>query len=331
VRRLLVSFLVLLSVATSIGLLSVSRYRLGENAADDIRGYVAIQRGDPISEVAPPFRYRVLTPLLARAVPAPPASLFRDRRNLDDRTVVFRFAVVNTVGLAAAAWFLLLLMDAMGFEPWQSLVGSLLFLGSFQILLAATLPRVDAWGYAFLVGCLWALVSGRPVLLLAMFSLGMFNKETILLVPLAVLLLKQPRRARIVQFGCLIPGLVAYFVFRVLLLPAEWPLYSTASTSKFVAELFGSAQRLGHYTSRSALVYGLLWLLAAWGWARNRHRADHPLIRWSWIVPVVLVIPFALALTIHSMWAFAFPFVIPLAVWGLRDLWDEGRSAESGR
>ena len=330
-RRLLVSFLVFLSVATSIGVLSVSRFRLGEDASDDIRGYVSIHRGDPLSEVAPPFRYRVLTPLVARAVPPPPASLFDDRRDFDDRVVLFRFAVVNTVGLAAAAWFLLLLMDAMGFEPWQSLVGSLLFLGSFLSLYSATLPRVDALGYAFLAGCLWALVSGRPVLLFGLFALGMFTKETILLVPLAVLLLKQPRRERVVQLGCLIPSLVAYFVFRVLLLPVEWPLYSVASTSKFAAEFFGNAQRFGFYASRSAQVFGLLWLLAAWGWARNRHRTDHPLIRWSWMVPVVLVIPFVLALTIHSMWAFAFPIVIPLAVWGLRDLWDDDKKAEEGR
>ena len=321
-RRPLVSFLVLLSVATSIGLLSVSRFRL-EDARDDIRAYIGIQQGKPLSEVAPPYRYRILTPLLARAVPPPPASLFVNRKHLADRRVLFRFAVVNTLGLAAAAWFLLLLMDATGFDPWQSLVGGLLFLGSFIPMTTATLPRVDAWAFAFLAGSLWAVVRGRPRILFVLFSLGMFTKETTLLVPLAVLLLKQPRKARVVQLACLAPALLAYFVFRVLLFPAERPLYSVASAGKFAAEVFGTAGGFGFYMSRGVAVFGLLWLLAAWGWAQHRHRTDHPLIRWSCIVPVVLVIPFVLALNVGKVWAFSFPVVIPLAVWGVQALWSE--------
>jgi hypothetical protein len=327
VQRRVVSFLVLLSVATSIGVLSVSRFRMTD-ARDDIRAYIAIQQGEPLSEVAPPYRYRVLTPMLARAVPPPPASLFMNREHLDDRVIQFQFAVVNAVGLAAAAWFLLLLMDAMGFDPWQSLVGSLLLLGSYLSLASATLPRVDAWAYAFLAGSLWAIVRQRPLLLFALFSLGMFTKETTLLVPLAVLLLRQPGKARIVQLGCLVPALLAYFVFRILLLPVEGPLYSAASTWRFAADFFGGTHRLGFYVSRSALTFGFMWLLAAWGWARNRHRTDHPLIRWSWIVPVVLVIPFVLALHVHKVLAFSFPIVIPLAVWGLQDLWCETKEGD---
>ena len=329
-RRPLVSFLILLSIATSIGLLSVSRFRLVD-AGDDIREYVSIEQGKPLSEVAPPYRYRVLTPLMARAVPPPPASLFVNRSDLDERVVLFRFAVVNTLGLAVAAWFLLLLMEALGFGSWQSLVGSLLFLGSFFPLFSTTLPRVDAWAYAFLAGCLWALLAGRPMVLFALFSLGIFTKETILLVPLAVMLLRQSRKARVIQLAGLLPGLVAYFVFRVLLFPAEWPLYSVASAGKFTADLFGDPAGFVFHASRGVLAFGFVWLLAAWGWSCNRHRTDHPLMRWSWIVPVLLVVPFVLALHVGKVWAFSFPIVIPLAVWGIRDLWDDGRRTEEGR
>jgi hypothetical protein len=38
-----------------------------------------------------------------------------------------------------------------------------------------------------------------------------------------------------------------------------------------------------------------------------------------------------LALHVGKVWAFAFPIVIPLAVWGVQDLWDDGDRAEEGR
>ena len=127
-----------------------------------------------------------------------------------------------------------------------------------------------------------------------------------------------------VQLACLVPAVIAYFVFRVLLYPAEWPLYSAASAGKFAAEVFGTRAGFGFYMSRGAAAFGFLWLLAAWGWVRTRQRTDHPLIRWSWLLAVLLFTPFVLALHHGLVWAFGFPIVIPLAVWGLRDLWIEG-------
>jgi hypothetical protein len=53
-------------------------------------------------------------------------------------------------------------------------------------------------------------------------------------------------------------------------------------------------------------------------WWRRRKEAG-PLIRWGWLVPPILAVPFLFALVLGRVWFFAFPFVIPLAVAGLWD------------
>jgi hypothetical protein len=308
--------LLFLSISASIGTLSVSRFRMAD-AGRDIGQYLEIHRGTPLNEIQPPYRYRVFTPLLARAVPALPEVLLERRDRLEDDSLLFKFAVVNLIALATAALFVLLLMDAMGFGSWEGVVGGLLFLTSFFPLNTATLPLTDAWAYAFLAGSLYALVARRYVLLVVLFSLGLFTKETVLIVPAAALLLKQPRSGRVAQLACFVPGALAYLVFRVFLFPSEAEMYSMESASKFAAEVFGEGDRFIFYMSRGAMAFGVLWIAAAYGWAKNRKRTDHPLIRWSWLAPAIFMIPFVLSLNVGKVWFFAFPIMIPLAVWGL--------------
>lgn len=315
-RRSLVCWAVFLSISASIGSLSVSRFRF-EDGGRDITQYLKIHDGTSLSEIPPPYRYRVLTPVLARAVPPMPPGLMERDRRLDDKVPLFKFAVVNLLGLATAAWFLMRMMDTMGFGPWQAFCGGLLFLGCHFPLTTATLPVTDAWAYAFLVGCMHGLLTRRHVLVAVLFALGVFTKETVLIAPLAALVLRQPWRARLAQLGAFLPGALAYLVFRVVLYPPEPGLYSLESASGFAAEVFGRPDRFAFYMSRAAMTFGVLWIAAAYGFALNRARTEHPLIRWSWLAPAILALPFVLALTVGKVWFFSFPIVIPLAVWGL--------------
>lgn len=327
-RRSLVSWLLFASIAASIGSLSVSRFRLDDSGRDIIQ-YLRIHDGTSLKEIPPPYRYRVLTPLLARAVPALPEGLTERDRRLDEKAPLFKFAVVNLLGLATAAWFLMRMMDAMGFGPWQSWLGGLLFLGSHFPLTTATLPVADAWAYAFLAGCLYAVLTRRHVLLAVLFCLGIFTKEPVLIAPLAAFLVRQPWRPRVAQLCAFIPGALAYLVFRVFLFPAEVELYSVSSASKFAAEVFGRPDRFAFYMSRAAMTFGVLWIVAAWGFWMNRRRTEHPLIRWSWLAPAILAVPFVLALNVGKVWFFSFPIVIPLAVWGLEQ-WSGDRDPTPG-
>jgi len=277
-------------------------------------------------DAAAPYRYRVAVPLVARRMPAPPEWIFANPGESAERTMLFRFASLNLIGLALAAWFLFLLMGDLGFSTVEALLGGMLFLCSMPPLTIGTLPLVDAWAYALLAGCLLALLRRQWVALCLLFALGALTKETIFLVPLAALLLPSSRADRLRQALCLAPVLVGYAAFRLALAPPE-PLYSLASSRQFGQDLFVSGAQ-AHLLSRGVRAFGVLWLLALCGWLEVRHLRRDPLTRWSLLVPLILVVPFVLALNLGRVWFFAFPVIVPLAVRGLATLWRDGTAPQ---
>ena len=119
-----------------------------------------------------------------------------------------------------AASFLFLLLEKLGFTGAESLLGSMLFLTGYFPAVLATTPLVDAWAYAFLAMGLYALLAKRPGLLLLAFTLGLFNKEPVFLLPLAAALLPAPAVERRRQALLFLPPLAAYLVFRFAIYPA---------------------------------------------------------------------------------------------------------------
>ncbi len=314
-RSVIAAGLLFLSVATSIGAASFSRFNLDLDLPD-VAEYVSVYQGARLSEVPSPYRYRIVVPLLARAAPDLPSWLVREGEDREARSILFRFALINLIGLATAALLLFQLMHAVGFDNLESLLGGLLFLLSFPALTIATLPLVDAWAYAMLAGALYALVRRNHPLLFVLFAIGMFTKETTILVPLAALLLPASRPERARQAACFLPPILAYLAFRAALAPID-PTYSLASTQQFLYDVVVSGKQL-RLVDHGIRAFGLLWLLGAYGWLRlRRDDAAHVLIRWAPLVPIVMVIPFLLALHVGRVWFFAFPVVIPLAVAGL--------------
>jgi hypothetical protein len=309
------SFLIFCSVAVSIGSASFSDYRHDSDAGPDMVRYVRMYEGAELRTVPPPYRYRVVVPFAARFVPAPPARLLAEPATAVDRGIAFRFAVLNVLGLTTAAGFLFALMAAMRFEPLESLLGGLLFLLSHVVLTHGALPLVDAWAWALWVGCLYALLTSRHLLLGLLFAIGLWTKETTLLVLPSALLLPRDRRARWMPLAWLGLPLAAYVMFRIGLSSGEPPLYSLDSTAAYIGRLAGETPRLLFVTGR---VFGVVALFALVGWLVVRRDRDHPLARWAPLVPLVLLVPFLLALNVPRVWFFAFPIVIPLGVLGLR-------------
>ena len=81
--------------------------------------------------------------------------------------------------------------------------------------------------------------------------------------------------------------------------------------------------RLGDWI-RGGLTFGVLWLLAFYGWRVLRVQRDHPLVRLAPLVPLILVVPFVLALNVGRVWIYAFPVVIPLSLIGIRAFVERG-------
>ena len=283
---------------------------------NDAQSFATILRTGELTSVDAPFRYRPLTPLLASLVPAPPAAL-RDfpRPMSGDELLAYRFALVNAVGLALAAWFFLLLLGELGFGPWECLAGSLLLLVSYYPVSLGTAPLAEAWAWASLAAGLWALLAGRWWLLGAAFALGLFNKESALLVPLAAALLPWSRNDRVRLAVCFVPTLAIYAGFRFALAPDGTLGASVGWHVAYLERLFTSSDWIEFPRSLLAS-FGALWLPAAVGW--RCARPGSPLARWRLLIPLVLVAPFVFVKGMGRVWFFAFPFVLPLALLGIR-------------
>ena len=134
--------------------------------------------------------------------------------------------------------------------------------------------------------------------------------------------IRRPRLHRLLEFG---PATLAYFTFRYILLPSAQPVFWAASTKQFVYDAFVSGVLIGDWI-KGGLTFGVLWILALYGWRIVRGERDHPLVRWAPLVPLILVVPFILALNVGRVWIYAFPVVIPLSLIGIHSLWMGGRA-----
>jgi hypothetical protein len=280
--------------------------------------YLAMADGDAASSIPAPFRYRPFTPWLASHVPDPPQAWLEPNRPLNRQRAHFRFAVVNVLGLALAATGLCLLTSSLAGTRHAGMAAGLIFLTSYHPLRFATLPMAEAWSYAFLVWALWLLLKRRHLALGVVFLLGMTCKETTLLVLPAAALLGSTRQQRVGQALALLPAALTYVLWRTVLWPPPEPLFSVASTRHWLYDLFVSGERFAGNAARASLAFHLFWIPAALAWWRRRGEAV-ALVRWAWLVPGILLLPFLLALVPGRGWFFAFPFVLPLAVVGISD------------
>jgi hypothetical protein len=309
--------LVFLSIPSMVALWRVSGPTI-ERPRPDMVLYMALHDGAELVEIPAPFRYRPWTPRLAAWVPGPPAAWIDPARPVDAQRAHVHFAVVNVVALALAAGGLARLTRRLLGSERAGFLAALILLTSYVPLTSATLPMVEAWSYAFLVWSLVLLVERRHLALAVVFALGLTCKETTLLVLPAALLLPATGAERRRQLLALLPPTLAYGVWRTLVLPPSETLYSLASTRVWLHDLFVSRERLPGNATRAVLAFHLWWIPALAAWWRRRGDPTAP-ARWAWIVPPILALPFALALVPDRVWFFAFPFVIPLAVAGLRD------------
>ena len=283
----------------------------------DALSYVELMRsGDP-SAVDPPYRYRPLTPWLARQVPEPPAWMLTRPRPLSvDEMAVMRFALANAVGLSVAAAFLFLLLGRFGFGPWERLAGSLLLLVSHLPSGVAMNPLVDAWGYGLLTAGLWGLLARRWVVVALSFGLGLFNNEAIALVPLAALLLRGwSPRDRWILAASFVPLTALYLWFRLFAFPAAEMLNPPGWYSDWAGRLLATPEILAIPKDLLAS-FGVLWIPAIFGW--NLVARGSALSRWRPIVPLVLLVPLVLIKGPARTWFYMFPILIPLALLGVR-------------
>ena len=297
----------------------MSKYPLYEpglgGAEGDVGQYVKIYQGRPLMEVARPFRYRVFTPVLARAIPLVPRSLLRYFDVGPEKLIQYHFGMANLLGLALSGLLLVMLCEALGFALHEGVLAAFLFYTAFPVVNFGGTPLDEAWAYAFLLLGLVAALRGSLPWLAAASVVGMLAKETTLLIVPAVLVLADPLRLKVRKLLALLPGLALYAAFRFVLYPGGYGFPSGLRNS--VENL---VWRLAHgpylwwILFAGGTAFGAVWLLAALGAWRLRHAPRHPLFRLAWLVPLVMLTPFVIGSEIARIWFYAFPAVIPLAL-----------------
>jgi hypothetical protein len=319
--------LVCLTASAALVYPPMTKYQLFESGFGgrygDTGQYILMSQGTPLGQIIKPFRYRVFTPFLARLVPLPPAGLLRYFDMRPDRLITYRFGMANLLGLAVSGLLLIELCTAFSFEmPW-GLLGALLFYTSFVVVNGAGAPMADAWAYAFILLGLVAAVRGSLVWLLVASLVGMFAKETTLILVPAVLLLADAPRVKLGKLAALLPGIVVYAIFRHAFSAGGYSFPNSPITafSRFM-ERMSHGPYLWWILFEGATAFGLLVPLGAIGAWSLRQRPRAPLARLAWLVPATLVLPFVNAVGIGSgigrLWFYCFPVMIPLVLLGLR-------------
>jgi hypothetical protein len=315
--------LLCLGAAAAVVYVPITKYPLYEpglgGAAGDVGQYVRMEQGAPLDQIGRPFRYRIFTPLIARAVPLPPATLLRYFDMSEDKLILLRFGLVNGVGIAVAGTAMVAVSLALGFTLPEGLLAALLFFTALPVVNFDGAPMVDAWGHAFLALGLLAALRGSLVGLFVASLIGMTAKETTALLLPAVLLLSGTWRLRAWRVAAIVPGLAAYAYFRLVAHPGGVGFPADPQTS---LENLGWRLQHGPYFMwllwDGGSAFLALWPLAAIGLWNLRGRRDEPLARLAWLVPGIFLVPFVIGSNVGRIWFYAFPVMIPLALEGLR-------------
>lgn len=168
---------------------------------------------------------------------------------------------------------------------------------------------------------IYALVKRSNGLLFVVFSIGMFAKETTVLVFLASGLINDSWKSKIVSCLVCLPGLLAYAGFRLLLLPTDFgATYGFSTAFDGVLSILIPSERWLWIFIDGGSAFGVLWLFGLHGWCLVRSNKSNPFYQFSFLVPLILLTPFMLATNVGRIWFLAFPFVIPLSLVSLREI-----------
>jgi hypothetical protein len=164
---------------------------------------------------------------------------------------------------------------------------------------------------------MWAILQRAPLWLFIAMLIGVFTKETTLLLwPLLWLADNVDARKKLLWSALLIPGTLAFLIFRFILDP------DPGGSSVVEIELAsGFVDQLRHMLTPNGLIditssFNLFWIPAAFA----AFCLPYPSIlrRWLWIVPVLMAMILLHGGNYGRILFMAFPVVIPLALVGIR-------------
>lgn len=314
-------FLFFISIAVNIVYTPITKVDLLDRSILDSRIYVSMFEGKSLKEIPKPFRYRIFVPYFARIIPGPPSFLMWGFELDSAKLVKFRFGVVNALGLALTAWILFYYCRKFGFEPALSFIGSLLFLTSFYVINYAGIPYVDPFAYFFLMAALHTANLDMKWAYLAIFMIGIFAKETIILALIYIMFSDKTARQKVKYILLSLPGFAFYLIFRFILLPTE---FGDNYTIERIQEVVGKYQNgTGPFIFaiiNLVFVFGFAWLLALNGLRILMKLRERKFLSLLPVIPLILITPFLIGSDFGRIWFLSFPSIVPLILLGLNDV-----------
>ena len=304
------------SFSISVAIVHTSINTLSEDSLGglvDARAYVASYYGE---QVYGHWRYRVVTGWLARQVPDAVEHLLQ-RDPTPFRRAHIHFAFVNLGFLTATGLLLYAYLKRFIKEEWLGLLGVVIYLTSRTNIQGAGAPMVDPGAFFFLLlGC-FSIVERRPAWLFVALLVGVFTKETTLLLWPLLWLSDLSWREKGSHTITLIPGTVAYLLVRYFLFPdpGGGSFFSVEAATRFPLQLATLVSPNGLVDWVSS--FSLFWIPAIYAFIRC---PIPPLLRrWCWLIPIVILMILFLSGNLGRVLFLSFVAVIPLALIGIRE------------
>jgi len=322
-------FLLFLSVSFSICYWAIAKYDVDSDfkAIGDAQSYIKMSKMD-YTNVRKPFRYRIMAPSLVYVLDKSldlDSFLNKYYEDVEKKKIQLNFGIVNIISIAFTGFLLFYYCVHLGFNKWESLVGSFLFFTSFFVVNYYSVPMVDALAAFFIMAGFYAVLRNSAVGLFLSFLFGVFAKETTFLILFLIVLTERKIFSK--KMLCCLPGIVAYFIFiNVFRYSEGWTITRTLlDSSQFLefASLF--CRRLNLYFLIEAIqTFMFLWVLFLYA----VFKYDKPLFikraLWLLIFPFIAA-PIAGTPAVGRVTFFLFPIVIPFALLVLKDIFAKER------
>jgi hypothetical protein len=254
-RLWLAVFIVVFSISFSTAHTTLNM--LGETGWGDSYHYVNSYYG---KEDRGHWRYRILTIELAKLVPAQVEQLLTHATPA--RRAYIHFAVVNLGFLTLTGLLFFAYCRHLIGNVWLAVLGAVIFL-TCRTVQSASSPLVDASAFFFLLLGMWAILRRRPLLLFMTMSIGIFAKETTLLLwPLLWLADHIAIRQKLLLSSLLIPGTFIYLIWRFVVDadPRGPSFFNIEQAGNFTEQLHGMLTPNGFIDIVSS--FNLLWIPA---------------------------------------------------------------------
>ena len=258
------------------------------------------------SEAEAPYLYRILTPLLVFLLPVDP---------------IIGFIIINISGLYATSIIFFYFLKKLGFNFKSSLTGVMFFLlNPITIFLIQAIYYVDILLLFFFLLAFYALLCKNDVLFMFSVSIGVLNKEAILIILILFFLHKKKDKkifnTVILTLLISLPPIAVFFIIRFII-GFNSNYFSLEMIFYVLSTHIQNFQSISLFLHPFLIyqVFGILWLISL----LNVKKIDNSLLKSSLFLLPFIFLQIIIATNYGRLLFLAFPIIIPISIYMFKD------------